>query len=431
MKKLLLLTTVLCSFFVIRVAAQTPEALFLDMQKINLGTMNVGDEKKQYITSIQSDKQRIQDHMLKGVYENANALYKKGDHARAHELAERILAIDPSNQDARNLLQKTQNTSKGGGPLSKEVLSDKFQQGLALYRQGHNLEASQKFEEVLASAPKNVRARYWLEKSYDKLFEEYDEKGDRAFIDGNYQLALNQWYSALLVKGDNDFIVSKIRQTEDKVKTDAVQHFLQQGLAQTRSGQLERAYASYNKALEIRPNDDNIRDMERNVKNKIASGYMDSGKDSYYAAKYDTAIAQWKKASQWGYDKKYVNSLISRANEQKQAELRARQEREEQMRREAEEAANRERELREEERRRRKLEELQGEDLGSLMQTDGSGVSEENKRAADKKHTAALAHFQNNDYERARTEWTIARQLDPTNPDVEEGLKRLDELQNR
>lgn len=77
--------------------------MFLDLQKISLGTMANVEQKKQYLSTIQLEKQRIQNYTLRMVYDNAYILYRRGDYQRAQELANVILTIDPSLTPSANL----------------------------------------------------------------------------------------------------------------------------------------------------------------------------------------------------------------------------------------------------------------------------------------------------------------------------------------
>ena len=71
------------------------EGLFLDMSKLNLGTISSEDDKKKYIYTIQLEKSRVTRKTLKNVYENAFDLYKNGQYEAANDLTRKILSIDP------------------------------------------------------------------------------------------------------------------------------------------------------------------------------------------------------------------------------------------------------------------------------------------------------------------------------------------------
>jgi len=88
------------------------DALFLDMSKIDLGTINSEDDKKKYIYTIQLEKARITRKTLRTVYENAFDLYRKGEYDGARDLTSKILAIDPGYEDA-SILQRATIELKG------------------------------------------------------------------------------------------------------------------------------------------------------------------------------------------------------------------------------------------------------------------------------------------------------------------------------
>ena len=88
------------------------EGMLLDLGKISLGTLNDVEEKKQYLSTVQLEKQRIQNYTLRMVYENAYQLYKQGDYQRAQELAQTILSIDPNFKQAETLAKQIKNNKK-------------------------------------------------------------------------------------------------------------------------------------------------------------------------------------------------------------------------------------------------------------------------------------------------------------------------------
>ena len=82
------------------------EGMLLDLSKISMGTLNDVEEKKQYLSTVQLEKQRIQNYTLRMVYENAYLLYKRGDYQRAQEMAQTILSIDPNFKQAQTLAKQ-------------------------------------------------------------------------------------------------------------------------------------------------------------------------------------------------------------------------------------------------------------------------------------------------------------------------------------
>ncbi|MFA6582761.1 MAG: hypothetical protein WCS77_00545 [Elusimicrobiaceae bacterium] len=403
------------------------ESLFIDLKRVNLGTLSNVEEKKQYLTTIQLEKQRIQWHMLRSIYENAFRLYKEGDYERSQEIAARILAIDPNFQDAQLLMQASGQlgSSRRGFMSEQALLDEKFSEGLALYKQGRLVEASREWEDVLKLSPNNLKANYWLKKARREIADEHVRRGNIAYSEHRLDEALNQWYNALLLRKEDQSIVEKITKVENELREDKANKQLQAALDYYGQGKIVEAYESLKGVLEIQPGDSKAQKLADEVKSEIAGGFINNGKKSYAARRYNQAIEQWNKAKDWGYDGRYINLLVARAKEQMRRDEEAKQRRTEEAQRAAEEAAERERKEQEDERKAKLQKELGSGDGATLP---GKEPSAENKKAAQRHYLNGYLFFQQNDYNKAREEWTIAKQLDPTNPEPEAGLKRIEEM---
>ncbi|MBI5202549.1 MAG: hypothetical protein HY925_13240, partial [Elusimicrobia bacterium] len=170
------------------------ESLFLDMSKINLGTIQTEEDRKKYLYTIQLEKARITRKTLKAVYENAYDLYKAGDYEGTREMTQRILAIDPGFEDAA-ILQRASIELKGSRrPFISErkLIDDKFEEGMALYRQGRVVEASERWEEAVKLGPGNLKARYWLKKARGEIADEHFRRGQKAYRQHRLREALDQ-----------------------------------------------------------------------------------------------------------------------------------------------------------------------------------------------------------------------------------------------
>ena len=54
--------------------------------------------------------------------------------------------------------------------------------------------------------------------------------------------------------------------------------------------------------------------------------------------------------------------------------------------------------------------------------------SEESKRSSQQHYLSGVIFFQKGDYDKARDEWNLAKQLDPGNSDPQTGLERIEKL---
>ncbi len=215
---------------------------------------------------------------------------------------------------------------------------------------------------------------------------------------------------------------------ENELRADRANKQLQLALDYYGQGKVVQAYKALKEVLEIQPGDTKAQKLADEVRNEIGGSYIASGKKAYSARRYNQAIEQWDKAKEWGYDKKYVSLLIARAKEQMRRDEEAKLRKAEEAQRAAAEAAEQERKEAEEARKAKLQQELGGADNKNPLPGDGKEVSAENKKAARQHYLRGLIFFQQNEYDKARDEWTISKQLDPGYSEPDAGLKRIEEM---
>lgn len=411
----------------------TEAGLFLDLQRINLGTISSLEEKKNYLMTIQLEKQRIQNHMLRGIYENAYDLYRQGDYERSQELTAKILSIDPTFQDAQMLLQASGQLKGASRGIGEQVmLEDRFDEGMNLYKEGKVVEAIRKWEEVLKLSPGNMRASYWLKKAKKEISDEYSRRGDDAAARNRLKEALDNWYNALIYDKSNQELLAKVAEKEDEMREQVASQNLNYGLELYEAGKLVEAYSALKKVLEVQPGDTKAQKLVKEVRGEIAKGYVAQGRKSYGDRRYPDAIESWNKARSWGYAPDFIDQLIARAKEMIKRESEEKKARADQAKKDADaaaEAAKRKREEEQAEKMKAAMDGATGEKSGTALPAGGkSGPSEENRRAAQKRYETGLGYLMTGDYERARTEFNAAKHLDPSNPDVDAGLRKIDTM---
>ncbi|OGR64287.1 MAG: hypothetical protein A2X31_11470 [Elusimicrobia bacterium GWB2_63_22] len=408
---------------------KSEESLFLDLQKTGLGSLSELEEKKKFLETIKLEKQKIQAKMLANVYENAFEYYRQGNYEDAKEMAAKILNIDPNNQDAQMLLEAS-NQLRGSlkpGMSEKLMIEDRFKMALSYYTEGRVVEAHTSMQEVVKLSPNNIKAKYWLARIKDDLKEYYFLKGSELYASRDLKESLDNFYNALLIKPRDALTIDWITRVENELRAQRANDKLKQALELYAQGKLRGAHDGLKQALEIQPGDAKASRLLAEVRAEIENGYLAAGKKLYGIRKYPEAIAEWDKAKPFAASMSYLNKLIARAREQMRAESDAK-------RRRAEESARRAREeeearAREEEARRKA--EAEAKRKGMTVEEvvkKPQGVSEENRLAAQQHYLEGLKYFQNSNYEKARDEWTIARQLDPSNADTAAGLKRIEQI---
>ncbi|MGB2579808.1 tetratricopeptide (TPR) repeat protein [Elusimicrobium simillimum] len=393
--------------------------MILDLTRFSLGTMNNVEDKKQYLSTIQLEKQRIQNYTLGVVYENAYTFYRRGDYQRAQELAQAILAVDPEFKNARTLAEQAHRMGTYGTVSEAEIVAAKTAEGQRLYELGRLVEANRKFEEILAIQPSNGAARNWIAKIDKEIAVEHERRGDEAYAAKDYDKALDQWYSALLIKKSDTGLVNKITKTEKQIKDTQLQAAMKEGAENYANGKYLAAYNAFDKALKIQPGEPKAQKFASQLRTEIAQGYVDSGNRNYYAGKYDNAIANWQAAKQWGYDSAPLDNAIKKARNAKLAPKKT-------TTKTTTGTKTPDTTPVEPDEFKPIIEEPDFK--APLPTVDSARVSEENRRLSQEAYTRGARAFNDEDYETARKEWTAARQLDPGNSDAEQGLRRVQEM---
>ena len=443
------------------------EGMLLDLGKISLGTLNDVEEKKQYLSTVQLEKQRIQNYTLRMVYENAYQLYKMGDYQRAQEMAQTILSIDPNFKQAQTLAKQAQHMGTYGTTSESQVIDAKFQETLNLYDSGRLVEANDKLNEILTIQPGNTKAQSWKRKIDADIAQEYARRGEVAYEKGDYQAALDAWYNSLLMRKDDPKLVAKIAETENQLRKQQVEDSMRQALDFYNKGQYVESYAVFERITKIQPGDARVEKYMSQLKNEIAAGYYNAGVNSYNSAKFDQAISYWNNAKKWGAETNTMDGLIKRARNAKETYVRtAQRQRQEQIAKArekylAQQQAQQQQEQQatstaEEEPDTLETVEVSGnvpgvtaipgsssavpgtqpgvnpldpnEAVPSLNGTTMPRVSAEASAASRAKYVEGLDAYNQDDYERARAAWIVAKQLDPGNSDADLGLRKLEEL---
>lgn len=412
-----------------RMKVKSEESLFLDLQKTGLGSLNEFEEKKKFYETIKLEKAKIQEIMLQNVYDNAFEYYRRGNYEDAKGLAAKILAIDPNHADAQMLFEASSQLRGSLRPSFSEkiMLEDRFRTALSLYTEGRIVEAHKKMEEVVKLSPNNIKAKYWYAKMKEDLREYYTQKGVEAYKARNLKTALDNFYSALLIKPKDARNIEWITRIEDELRQEKANDQLKSSLEFYAQGNLKAAYDGLRSALEIQPGDSKANKLLAEVRNEIESGFIAAGKKLYGTRRYTEAIGEWGKARPYSSNLSYLDKLVLRAREQMKLEAAEKQRRaDDTARRAREEEARRAKEA-EDQKKAEEEAQRKGVTVEEVVKKP-QGISAENRLAAQQHYLEGLKFFQNSNYEKARSEWTITKQLDPDNNDAGAGLKRIEQI---
>lgn len=415
------------------------EGLFLDMSKVNLGTINSEDDKKKYIYTIQLEKSRLTRQTLKFVYENAFDLYREGQFENANELTQKILAIDPTYEDARILNRATLDLkgSTTPGASRRRLLSDRFEEGMSLYRQGRLVEAADRWDEVVKLSPLNLKARYWLKRAHKELAVEHFRRGQKAYAQHRLRDTLDQWYAALVLDPHYPRLSASIAKVESEEREQEANEKLQTALNLYGQGLVLEALKTLDEVLAVAPGNPKAQKLQAEIRAEVANQHVMEGRRLYESRQYEAAIAEWKAATDYGYDSKSADQLVARAKEQERREEAARKRaaevakaREEDAKKKAdEEAAAAEAKKKADADAKAKADaQAQSQNGGPAAPAAPAGVSDSAKQQSQQAYLAGMVYFQQGNYEKARDQFMLAKQLDPGNPDAAAGLDRIEKL---
>jgi len=435
------------------------DMLFLDMSKVNLGTISGDDDKKNFIYTIQLEKSRLTHQTLSAVYENAFDLYRQGEYEGAKELTSKILAIDPAFEDAAILQRATIELRGSKKPMLSErkLVDDRFEEGMALYRQGRLVEAVDRWEEASKLAPENLKAKYWLKKARVELADDHFRRGQQAYRQHRLKETLDQWYAALVLSPKYPRLTSAIEKVEAEEREQDSNEKLQTALNLYSQGETVESLKMLDQVLEAGPGNTKAQKLMAEIRSEMAAQHVAAGRQLYETRKFTDAIKEWKTAVDYGYDPRAADQLVARAKEQmrrednaKAAAAREVAKRQELAKAEAEKQAAAEKEAADKAAADKAAADKAAATTatgqtaatgpnGPTGQATGTAtgpnatpaaVSDDAKRQSEQHYLSGMIYYQKQDYENARNEWTLSKKLDPTNPDATAGLDRIEKLLN-
>ncbi len=427
--------------------AKDTDMLLLDVSKVNLGTITSDDDKKKFIYTIQLEKARITHQTLGLVYENAFDLYKHGDYEGAHELTGKILAVDPSYEDASILQRATIELKGSKKPIFSEhkLVEDRFEEGMALYRQGRMVEASDRWEEAAKLAPGNLKTKYWLKKVRAELADDHFERGQKAYRQHRLKEALDQWYAALVLNPHYPRLTAAISKVESESREQESNEKLQTALNLYSQGETVESLKMLDQVLQAGPSNSKAQKLMAEIRSEMAAQHVATGRQLYESRQYSPAVKEWKAAVEYGYDTKAADQLIARAKEQMRREdaartrvvaLAAKKAEEEKAKADAQAKADADAKAAEAAKVAASTPTATspgtpttaGGPVGGTPAGAKAPPSGEARQQSQQHYLSGMIYFQKQDYEKARDEFTLAKQLDPSNADAQQGLERIEKL---
>jgi tetratricopeptide (TPR) repeat protein len=394
---------------------------FLSLGNVGLDKLNDVEEKKRFLETVYIEKQKIQDYVLKRILDNAYELYKQGDYEGAKAIAQKVLSIDPSYEEARIIA----NVSGGNEKAKSLGIEDQLSEALSLYQKGEVLEAYKRIGVLVKLSPGNAKAKYWYKKIENDLKSYYVMKAEESYQAGDKKKALSFYYKAIEYSPKDEELLLKVTQIENEIRDETLNMKLKQALELYSNGKLEESYNIMREAVSINPNDEKTNKLFKELKNEIETKYLQDGNIHYKKKNYNEAIKLYTKAMQYSENPAKIEKYINNVKMTMKKEEELKKKREEERRRKEEEKKKKE----EEAKKKKEGEgQMQGEGGASKADKEKEIITQQNRQAAQQHYLEGIKYLQAGDYQKAKDALTIAKKLDPENADIEAALKRIDQI---
>ncbi len=222
-------------------------------------------EDFQFVLKIESDNDEFKDllHMAtkaKNALEEGKNLMKEKKYADAIEKFSQVLDYNSNDPVAKKLINEA---VKEG----KKQASTWFNEGLSYYKKGDLKRAHSRFVSVLKANPSNNEARNMLNKistEINKKCADYYNKGLSAYKNKKYKEAIKYFNKVLRLKNrykDTSILLSKATKKYNKIVSkdraklqEKIKEYLYTGIKLYRDGKLREAIVEWKKVLKISPN---------------------------------------------------------------------------------------------------------------------------------------------------------------------------------
>ena len=417
-------------------AVPSEEGLFLEMQKLGLGSLNELEEKKKFFELIKIEKNKVRDYTLDGVADDALRYFRAGDYDAAKELSAKILAINPLHERALSIFDATNQIGSSAVPgrlgTAKEVIEARYRRALKAYSDGYIEEAYKRMGEVVQLSPSNRKAQNWYRKMKDGLYDYYYEKGMDYYGKNNLPDAVDTLYKALMMatarnsdkKADVQRAIMKI---QDEINQQKADKKIEEATEAYYKGKYIESHDKIVRAIEIQPGDVKARELLKDVNREIADNFKKDGMTYYNKHDMSSAINSWEAGKKYALNIEYFNKLIATAKQVQINDAKGKKRKEaERAKRQKEEA---ERKKKEEEEKKKKEAEAQREGISlDELESGKKIISEDSRLQAEKLYQQGVVEFQNSHYEEAKKLWTAAARYDPENDDIKKGLEKIDSI---
>ncbi len=301
---------------------------------------------------------------IEGIIEDAEKLFDNNKFKKARSLFEKALEIRPDDQYVKNKIEHLNRIFETITKAEEEKLlvqkkyddavlngddflqKEKYQEAKDEFEKARSLKRFEKYPKKKLTEIDSILEKIKIEEELIAKEKAYDEKVVEAEVlleDEKWKDAKDVLFAALEIKPDDTFLQTKIKEVDSEIKRiqkekeeqEAKEKAFYKEIASAgdllKSGDLEKAIASYEKANLLKPDEDYVTGKIREVAKKIEQKRLEeeeriakekafhnelSTADNFYSLKdYQNALASYEKALEQKPGEEYVIVKITETKE--------------------------------------------------------------------------------------------------------------------
>ena len=248
----------------------------------------------------------------KRLFQKALVLYRKDRLVESWDIFLNILELDPFNAEAREYVKDINNRFT---TLTKWETKNIFKSGVRLYKKNRFAESIKYFNAVLAADSKNAQAQEYIARAqegvsqlppmdpaesvkYEKELLAVKEKANKKYLKGDYQASLNLFAEAMKIAEERqlEVYVPGLNNSMAKVRSVLSDQLCVAADTSFQKDKLEDAAKSYEKALELNPDNSTAKAGLDKVSIKLSKYYYDRGMEAYSKSESDKAREYFEKS---------------------------------------------------------------------------------------------------------------------------------------
>lgn len=234
------------------------------------------DQLNQMITNVKLEKSRQKNRdYIQELWKNGLALYQKGDFVPSKERFAAILDVDPENIEAKKFIVEIDNQLT---KIAASQVESLYNRASDLYRKGKYVEAMRYFEAVVVAAPHRLDAQDFVVQCQVKIREQKER--DRAATVARQQAEMKNEMASVFEKG--------LKAYEKGSFEEALKAF-------TKSQELAEKY-------EFKEYLDNTKNYLGLINTALAEQHYKTGFDCFRRNRLEAAAREYRKALQYNPD---------------------------------------------------------------------------------------------------------------------------------